>query len=50
MKGAGVSGLIAEVEREEADVGDLAGLGVEAGVLKGLSAIGEPMGFGHAVD
>jgi hypothetical protein len=27
----------------------LAGLGVEAGVLEGLGAIGEPVGFGHGV-
>lgn len=42
MEGAGVGGLIAEVEGEQRGVGDLAGLRVEAGVLEGLGAVGEP--------
>ncbi len=45
-----MGGLVAEVEREHLGVGDLTGLGVEAGVLEGLGAVGEPVGFGHGVD
>ena len=50
MEGAGVGGLVAEVEGEHLGFGDLAGLGVEAGVLEGLGAVGEPVRFGHVVD
>ncbi len=50
MESAGVGGLVAEVERERLGIGDLSGLGIEAGVLEGLGAVGEPMGFGHGVD
>ena len=31
-------------------VGDDAGIGVDAGVLETLGALGEPRGFGHVVD
>ena len=50
VEGAGVGGLVAEVEGELRGVGDLAGLRVETGVLEGLGAVGEPVGFGHPVD
>ena len=50
VEGAGVGGLVAEVEGEQRGVGDLAGVRVEAGVLEGLGAVGEPVGFGHRVD
>ena len=50
MEGAGVGGLIAEIEGEEFGVGNLAGLWIEAGVLEGLGSIGEPVGFDHGVD
>ncbi len=45
-----MGGLVSEVQGEEWDGGDLAGLGVEAGVLEGLGAVGEPVRFGHGVD
>ncbi len=50
MESAGVGGLVAEVKREQCGVGNLAGLRIETGVLEGLGAVGELMGFGHAVD
>ena len=50
VEGAGVRGLVAEVEGEQRGVCDLAGLRVETGVLEGLCAVGEPVGFGHPVD
>jgi hypothetical protein len=50
VEGAGVGGLVAEIEGEQRGVGDLAGLRVETGVLEGLGAVGEPVGFGHGVD
>ncbi len=50
VEGAGVGGLVAEIEGEQRGVGDFAGLRVEAGVLEGLGAAGEPVGFGHGVD
>ncbi len=37
-----MGGFVAEVEGEQLFVGDLGGLGVEAGVLEGLGAVGEP--------
>ena len=50
MERASVGGLVAEVEPEELGIRDLASLRVEAGVLQGLSTIGEPVRLGHAVD
>jgi hypothetical protein len=50
VESAGVGGLVAEVEGELLDRRDLTGLGVEAGVLEGLGAVGQPVGFGHSVD
>ncbi len=49
MKGAGVGGLVAEVEGEGFGVGDLTGGWVEGGVLEGLGALGEPVRFRHGV-
>jgi hypothetical protein len=50
VEGSGVGGLVAEIEGEEFLVGDMAVEGIEAGIGSALGAVGEPMGFGHAVD
>ena len=50
MKGALVSGLIAQVEGEPLGVGDLAGDGVEAECLERDGAMAEPVVLGHGLD
>ncbi len=50
MESAGVGGLVAEVERKERGICNLAGLWIEAGVLQGFRAVGEPVRLGHSVD
>jgi hypothetical protein len=50
VKGASVGGLVAEIQRKLLFVFDIAGIGVEAGVLQALGALSEPERFGHAVN
>ncbi len=50
MKGALVSGLIAQVKGEALSVGDLAGDGVEAGCLERDGAGAEPVVLCHVLD
>ena len=50
VESASVGGLVAKIQGEFLFVLDVAGIGVEAGVLQALGALREPLRFGHAVN
>jgi len=50
VEGSLVRGGVAEVEREEFLIGDLAGFLIEAGLLQAIGAVEEPAVLGHSGD
>ena len=50
VEGSGVGGLVAQIDVELLFVENGAGVGVHAGVLETLGALGQPAVFGHIAE